>query len=73
MSMSSSQEECDLFPWGEAISGPNFKGAAYLYMLVTDPAFNCPVGNVTFQPGARNSWHSHPGGQILALLRPGDP
>ena len=35
-------------------------------MLVTaDKEFNCPIGNVTFEPGARNNWHKHPGGQIL--------
>lgn len=65
--MSTSELECDLFPRGSAISGENFSGKAWLYMMVVDQAFNCPVGNVTFQPGARNSWHKHPGGQILLV------
>ena len=26
-----------------------------------------PIGNVTFEPGARNNWHKHPGGQILLV------
>lgn len=35
-------------------------------MLVTaDETFNTSVGNITFEPGARNNWHKHPGGQIL--------
>ncbi|WP_440950530.1 cupin domain-containing protein [Methanosphaerula subterraneus] len=37
-------------------------------MLVPDDStFHCPVGNVMFEPGARNSWHTHPGGQILLV------
>lgn len=27
----------------------------------------CPIGNVTFEPGCRNSWHKHAGGQILLV------
>ena len=26
---------------------------------------NTVIGNVTFETGARNNWHTHPGGQIL--------
>lgn len=37
-------------------------------MLVTnDPQNSITVGNVTFEPGARNRWHKHPGGQILLV------
>ena len=37
-------------------------------MLVSgDKEFNCPIGNVTFEPGCRNNWHKHPGGQILLV------
>jgi|ERR1035437_4684800 quercetin dioxygenase-like cupin family protein len=37
-------------------------------MLVSnDSTFNCPIGNVTFEPGTRNKWHKHPGGQILLI------
>lgn len=37
-------------------------------MLVPrDNEFNCPTGNVTFEPGCRNNWHRHPGGQILLV------
>ena len=45
----------------------NFTGQAYLQMLVTNKEFNCPIGNVTFEPGCRNSWHKHPGGQLLLV------
>ena len=55
--------------------GPNpyrkfFTGETLLSMLVepNDGVFNCPIGNVTFTPGARTNWHKHSGGQILLLL-----
>lgn len=47
-------------------NNPNFTGDAWLEMFVTTAdSMDCTVGNVTFAPGVRNSWHSHPGGQIL--------
>ena len=55
--------------------GPNpygkfFTGETLLSMLVepNDGVFNCPIGNVTFRPGARTNWHKHSGGQILLVL-----
>lgn len=60
-----------LFPLGEKIT-PNPKGFsggdAWIYMFTPDdPQFRCPVGNVTYSPGCRNAWHSHPGGQVLLV------
>lgn len=57
----------DVFPKGNLLKdSPTFSGDAWLQMFVekTD-SFDCTVGNVTFAPGCRNNWHSHPGGQIL--------
>lgn len=55
-----------LFPQGDAIEGSNFNGTAYLQRLMTDSeTFDVVVSDVIFEPKARNSWHSHPGGQIL--------
>lgn len=55
-----------LFPKGNRISGDNFNGTAYLQRLMTDSdKFDVVVSDVIFDPAARNSWHSHPGGQIL--------
>jgi len=65
--VSVSHQKDDLFPRGTAIAREHFRGTAWLEMLVADPVFNCPIGNVTFEPGARNSWHKHPGGQILLV------
>jgi quercetin dioxygenase-like cupin family protein len=57
-----------IFPQGEKISNNHFKGTAYLRMLMTNAeTFDCTVGNVAFEAGCRNSWHSHPGGQILIV------
>jgi quercetin dioxygenase-like cupin family protein len=57
-----------IFPQGEKISNEHFKGTACLKMLMTDAeTFDCTVGNVAFEAGCRNSWHSHPGGQILLV------
>lgn len=43
-----------------------FVGQSYLKMLVDKDGY-ISVGNVTFEPGCRNNWHSHPGGQILLV------
>lgn len=57
----------DVFAKGELMTdNPNFTDDAWLEMFVTaTDSMDCTVGNVTFAPGVRNSWHSHPGGQIL--------
>jgi|SRR5688572_15139481 len=57
-----------VFAKGEKITNEYFTGSAWLQMLVeNDSLYNCPIGNVTFEPGARNNWHVHPGGQILLV------
>ena len=58
--------ELNIFPKGDLISSPNFTGAAWLQRLMTDTdKFDVVISNVVFDPDVRNSWHSHPGGQIL--------
>lgn len=46
----------------------NFTGRAGVEMLfeALDPS-DAGGGSVTFEPGARTAWHSHPGGQILIV------
>jgi 4-carboxymuconolactone decarboxylase len=46
----------------------NFAGSAQIEMLfeAVDPS-HASGGSVTFEPGARTAWHSHPGGQILIV------
>lgn len=58
-----------VFPKGEKITNDNFKGTAFLKMLMDADSLNpTTVGNVTFEPGARTKWHLHPGGQILLVI-----
>jgi len=58
-----------IFPRGAKITNDNFKGTAYLKMLMDADSLNpTSVGNVTFEPGARTKWHIHPGGQILLVI-----
>lgn len=62
------QELNAIFPKGEKGSNDLFTGNAYHTALVdTDSVYNTLVGNVYFEPGARNNWHSHPAGQILII------
>lgn len=66
METSNNQDQEIIFPKGDKITNNNFSGTAYLQMLMTNKdTFDCVIGNVTFEAGVRNSWHSHPGGQIL--------
>lgn len=54
------------YPSGQAMTGnPNFIGTAWLYPLSHEKELNVPMFNVTFEPGCRNNWHRHSGGQIL--------
>lgn len=55
-----------IFPIGGKFESKNFKGTVWLNMLTPfDSAL--PIGNVTFEPGCRNNWHKHVGGQILLV------
>ena len=57
-----------MFPKGDNASPDYFTGTAWVKNLVpADDTFNTLIGNVVFAPGARNNWHTHPGGQILIV------
>ena len=56
------------FPKGNKAPAENFTGTVWVNTLVPDEAtYNCVVGSVTFEPGARSNWHSHPAGQLLLI------
>ena len=55
-----------IFPIGETLESENFNGTVWLNML-SPFGSACPIGNVTFEPGCRNNWHKHAGGQILLV------
>jgi quercetin dioxygenase-like cupin family protein len=71
MDKSNNLSESIIFEKGEKLPeevSKYFSGNVWLNMLVPrDDEFNCPIGNVTFEPGCRNNWHKHPGGQILLI------
>lgn len=62
-------EENTVFPKGEPNNSSYFTGEAYLYPIVdreqTDGYYS--AGSVTFMPGARTYWHTHPSVQVLVV------
>lgn len=57
-----------IFSKGDAAPADYFTGKVWVKTLVPDDRiFNCVMGNVIFEAGARNNWHRHPGGQILIV------
>lgn len=77
------------FPLGQKIVSDSFTGNAYIEMMIAnDETYHFPQTNhLTFEPGARSSWHSHGGmvllvtggkgfyqeeGKTAQILRPGD-
>jgi quercetin dioxygenase-like cupin family protein len=42
-----------------------FTGQVWQEILVAQPGMSVKSLRVTFAPGARTNWHTHPGGQIL--------
>jgi quercetin dioxygenase-like cupin family protein len=66
--MNTTENLKNIFPKGEKMPDEYFTGNAWMKILVpNDPILNCQVGNVVFERGARNNWHTHPGGQILIV------
>ena len=64
--MNSSENTNTIFQKGERASADYFTGTVWFNNLVpADEVLNTQIGNVIFEPGARNYWHTHPGGQIL--------
>ncbi len=64
-------KQTNAFPVGDQLPemfSQYFIGQAYLAPLTQNKALNCPISNVTFEPGCRNNWHSHTGGQILVAV-----
>jgi alkylhydroperoxidase/carboxymuconolactone decarboxylase family protein YurZ/quercetin dioxygenase-like cupin family protein len=58
------------FPVGPENTGyaQYFRGKSYLAPLTKDKRLNAPAFNVTFEPGCRNNWHKHSGGQLLIVV-----
>ena len=58
------------FPVGNENRGfeAYFSGRSWLAPLTSLKELGVPMFNVTFEPGCRNNWHSHTGGQILIAV-----
>ena len=66
--MNTTENQSTLFPKGERAPAEYFTGTVWVNMILpNDPALNCQIVNVVFEPAARNNWHTHPGGQILIV------
>ncbi len=66
--ISTSMNSDPAFPKGNKVTNNNFVGDVYVQMFAQkDTVHNVSLGSVTFEPGARTNWHSHPGGQILMV------
>ena len=67
--MMESKDQNAIFPKGEKGSTDYFTGNTWVqYLVQNDDTFNTLVLSVVFETGARNYWHTHPGGQILIAI-----
>lgn len=58
-----------IFPKGEKAPAETFTGTVYVQPLAPKNANNnFSVASVTFEPGARAFWHSHPAGQTILVI-----
>jgi quercetin dioxygenase-like cupin family protein len=58
------------FPLGEENTAyaQYFTGKSWNAPLTSNKDLNVPINNITFEPGCRNNWHSHSGGQVLIAV-----
>ncbi|MCD2422171.1 cupin domain-containing protein [Niabella pedocola] len=65
----SEQNKEAIFEKGERLPSDIITGTAWHNKLVDeDSIYTTAVGVEKFEPGSRNAWHSHPGGQIIIVL-----
>ncbi len=52
-----------------SLKGPeaNFTGPVRVDLQFAAPESRVSVGHVTFEPGSRSAWHTHPAGQVLIV------
>lgn len=59
----------NIFEKGQPLPATWFTGNAFITPLVArDTNHNFSAGSVTFDPGARTHWHTHPKGQVLLII-----
>jgi len=60
--------QSSIFPKGDPLPADYFTGQAFLHpLLAKDKNNEFALGSVTFEPGARTNWHTHPKGQVLIV------
>src|ERR1700733_10138775 len=63
------QDRTSIFPTGNKLPNEYFTGDAFLYLLQPKDKNNeFALGSITFKPGARTNWHTHPKGQVLIVI-----
>jgi quercetin dioxygenase-like cupin family protein len=63
------QNNTSLYPKGDKLPNDWFSGSVFLTPLVAKDKNNeFSAGSVTFEPGARTNWHTHPKGQVLLVI-----
>lgn len=68
MEKTENKNENTIFPKGEKAPADWFTGTVYLQPLAPKTENNnFSIGSVTFEPGARSVWHTHPAGQTLLV------
>src|SRR5688572_12214621 len=68
MEKTEDKTENTIFPKGEKAPAETFTGTVYVQPLAPKNANNnFSVASVTFEPGARAFWHSHPAGQTILV------
>ncbi|CAL1517788.1 cupin domain-containing protein [Chitinophaga sp. MM2321] len=66
--MARTENENAIFPKGEKAPADYFTGTAWVNILVPqDQTGSYSIGDVVFEPGCRNNWHTHPAGQTLLV------
>jgi quercetin dioxygenase-like cupin family protein len=59
----------EIFPKGDKANPDYFKGTAWVNILLPkDETGTYSIGNVVFEPGCRNNWHTHAAGQTLIVI-----
>jgi quercetin dioxygenase-like cupin family protein len=64
-------EESKIFPNGSRTdlkgAEASFTGPVRVELQFVSPESRMTVGHVTFEPGSRSVWHTHPAGQVLIV------
>lgn len=68
MEKTENKTDYTIFPKGEKAPAETFTGTVYVQPLAPkNENNNFSVASVTFEPGARAFWHSHPAGQTILV------